>query len=248
MQIPSFKRNEFGGAVGGPIVKNHTFFFADYEGIRQSKGISTVTFVPSVAAQGGTLCSNPDPGSTCVPTTVAVDPAAQGFFTFYHVPNNGPVAGSNGDLGIYTFPGQQIVNENFFTTRVDHKISEKDSLFGTYMFDKTPYSAPDGTNDVEFTTLTSRQFLSVEETHIFTPGFANSIRIGGNHEAVANNQSLTAINPDAKSTDLGVGGEFAGRAATQALVGGLTDFTGGVGGSPTYYYKSNSAQLYDDAF
>src|ERR1700737_431225 len=45
--IPPFKRNQFGGAVGGPIFKNRTFFFADYEGIRQSKGITTVTFVPS---------------------------------------------------------------------------------------------------------------------------------------------------------------------------------------------------------
>src|SRR3982074_359898 len=46
---PPFKRNQFGGAVGGPIVKNHTFFFVDYEGTRQSKGITTVATVPSVA-------------------------------------------------------------------------------------------------------------------------------------------------------------------------------------------------------
>src|SRR6202140_5236100 len=179
--IPPFKRNQFGAAVGGPIFKNRTFFFADYEGIRQSKGITTVTTVPSAAARGGNLCSSPDPGSTCVPNTVPVDPAAQAFLPFYHLPNNGPLAGSNGDLGIYTFPGQQIVNENFLTTRVDHKISDNDSLFGTYMYDKTPYSSPDGLNNVEFTTLTARQFASVEETHIFASGFANSIRVGGNH-------------------------------------------------------------------
>jgi outer membrane receptor protein involved in Fe transport len=250
LPIPPFKRNQFGGAVGGPIVKNHTFFFADYEGIRQSKGITTVTFVPSAAVRGGTLCSSPDPGSSCSPSTVPVDPAAQAFFTFYHLPTNGAVPGSNGDLGVYTFPGQQIVSENFFTTRVDHKISEKDSLFGTYMFDKTPYSSPDGLNDVEFSTLTSRQFLSVEETHIFAPGFVNSIRVGGNHEAVNNNQSLKAINPAAADTSLGVGGSaFAGRAAPQVLIGGgVTDFTGGIGGSPTYFYHWNSIQLYDDAF
>ncbi len=250
MPIPPFKRNQFGGAIGGPIVKNRTFFFADYEGIRQSKGITTVTFVPSVAARGGALCSSPDPGSTCSPSNVQVDPAAQAFFPFYQPPNNGPVAGSNGDLGIYAFPGQQIVNENFFTTRVDHKISETDRLFGSYMFDRTPYSSPDGLNNVEFTTLTSRQFLSVEETHIFASGFANSIRIGGNHEAVNNNQSLKAIISAAADTTLGVGGTaFAGRAAPQVLIGGgVTDFTGGIGGSPTYYYHWNSIQLYDDAF
>jgi len=248
-KIPPFKRNQFGGTLGGPIVKDHTFFFVDYEGIRQSKGITTTATVPSAAAQAGTLCSSPDPGSSCTPTTVTVDPAAQAFLTFYHVPNQGLVAGSNGDLGIYSFAGQQIVNENFLTARVDHRFSNSDSLFGTYMFDKTPYSSPDGLNNVEFDTLTSRQFLSIEETHIFTPKFANSVRIGGNHEAVNNNQSIKAINPSASDASLGVGGTaFAGRDAPQILVGGLSDFTGGVGGSPTYYYHWNSIQAYDDAF
>jgi outer membrane receptor protein involved in Fe transport len=248
--IPPFKRNQFGGTLGGPIVKNHTFFFADFEGIRQSKGITTVATVPSAAARGGTLCSSPDSGSTCTPTPVSVDPAAQAYFTFYHLPNNGAVAGSNGDLGIFTFAGQQVVNENFLTARVDHKLSETDSLFGTYMYDKTPYSSPDGLDNVEFSTLTARQFVAIEETHIFTPTFANSIRIGGNHEAVNNNQSLKAINPDAARTDLGVGGTaFAGRAAGQVLIGGgVSDFSGGIGGSPTYFYHWNSLQLYDDAF
>jgi hypothetical protein len=248
--IPPFKRNQFGGTLGGPIVKNHTFFFVDFEGIRQSKGITTVATVPSAAARSGTLCSSPEPGSTCTPTPVSVDPAAQAYFTFYHLPNNGAVAGSNGDLGIFTFAGQQVVNENFLTARVDHKFSQNDNLFGTYLYDKTPYSSPDGLENVEFSTLTARQFVALEETHIFSPRFANSIRIGGNHEGVNNNLSLKAINPDAARTDLGVGGSaFAGRDATQVLIGGgVSDFSGGVGGSPTYLYHWNSIQAYDDAF
>jgi hypothetical protein len=238
--IPPFKRNQFGGTVGGPIVKNHTFFFADFEGIRQSKGITTVATVPSLNARNGILSTG----------NVTVDPSAAAYLTFWHVPDpNSPVL-ANGDLGQYTFAGQQIVNENFLTTRVDHKFSNNDSLFGTYMYDKTPYSAPDGLNNVEFTTLTSRQFLAIEETHLFTSRFANSIRIGGNHEAVDNNKSLKAINPDASRTDLGTGGTaFAGRAASQVFIdGGTTAFTGGVGGSPTYLYHWNSIQGYDDAF
>jgi len=235
---PPFKRNQFGGAIGGPIFKNRTFFFTDYEGIRQSKGITTVATVPSQNARNGILAGG----------NVTVDPNAAAFLTFYPLPQN-PLPGGNGDLGLFTFAGQQIVNENFLTSRVDHRFSEKDSLFGSYMFDKTPYSAPDGLNNVEFDTLTSRQFASLEETHIFTPRFANSIRIGGNHEAVANNQSQKAINPDASRIDLGVGGTaFAGRKAPQVLIGGVSDFTGGVGGSPTYFYHWNSIQLYDDAF
>src|SRR6266436_2611168 len=206
---PPFKRNQFGGAVGGPIVKNHTFFFVDYEGTRQSKGISTVATVPSENARNGQLADGP----------VTVDPSAAAYLTFYPIPQK-PLPGGNGDLGLFTFAGQQVVNENFLTARVDHRFSEKDSLFGSYMYDKTPYSAPDGLNNVEFTTLTSRQFAAIEETHSFTPGFVNSVRIGGNHEVVSNNQSLKAINPDAARVDLGVGGTaFAGRDAAQVLIG-----------------------------
>jgi hypothetical protein len=238
--IPPFKRNQFGGTIGGPIVKGHTFFFADYEGIRQSKGITTVATVPSLNARAGILSSG----------NVTVDPNAAAYLTFWHVPDaNSPVL-ADGDLGQYTFAGQQIVNENFLTVRGDHKFSNNDSLFGTYMYDKTPYSSPDGLNNVRFTTLTARQFVAIEETHLFTPRFANSVRIGGNHETVDNNQSLKAINPDAARTDLGVGGAaFAGRTAAQVFIdGGTTAFTGGIGGSPTYYYHWNSAQAYDDAF
>jgi hypothetical protein len=251
LPIPPFKRNQFGGMVGGPLVKDHTFYFADFEAIRQSKGITTVTTVPSAAARSGTLCSTPDnQNSPCTPNPVTVDASAKAYFTFYHLPNQGEFPGSNGDLGVYTFVGQQIVNENFLTTRIDHHFSDRDSLFGSYMFDRTPYSSPDGLNNVEFQTLTSRQFVAIEETHIFSPSFANSIRIGGNHEAVNNNQSIKAINPDASRIDLGVGGPgFAGRAAAQVLINsGVTPFSGGVGGSPTYFYHWNSLQLYDDAF
>src|SRR5439155_2752228 len=109
LPIPPFKRNQFGGALGGPIFKNRTFFFADYEGIRQSKGLTSFTTVPSLAARNGLLCSNPagaDPSSPCTPTPVTVDPAAAAYFTFYHLPN-GAILG-DGDVGVFTFAGQQI--------------------------------------------------------------------------------------------------------------------------------------------
>src|SRR5437899_9414574 len=86
-KIPPFKRNQFGGTIGGPIVKDHTFFFADYEGIRQSKGLSTLAFVPSEAARSGLLCSL-DPSCT---HQVTVDPAVAQYFTFYHLPDPGTV-------------------------------------------------------------------------------------------------------------------------------------------------------------
>ena len=62
-QIPAFRRNQFGAALGGPIVKDRTFFFADYEGLRQNQGItSRLLFLRLRPAKGYSVQSrNPDP-------------------------------------------------------------------------------------------------------------------------------------------------------------------------------------------
>jgi outer membrane receptor protein involved in Fe transport len=247
-QRSPFKRNQFGGDVGGPIFKNRTFFFADYEGIRQSKGIANFLFVPSAAARGGTLCSNPagaDPANPCTTSQVVVDPTVQKYLKLYPVPLPSRVIG-NGDTGNVTFSAQQVINENFFTTRIDHKFSDKDALFGTYLYDHTPYSSPDSFGNVLLNTLSSRQIVAVEETHSFTPTFVNAARFGFNHEYVNNDSSASAINPVAADTSLG---SFPNRNASVINVNGaLTSMTGGVGGLPTYLYDWNSYQAYDDAF
>jgi hypothetical protein len=244
-----FKRNQFGGAIGGPIFKNKTFFFADYEGIRQSKGIANVDFVPSPAARQGTLqCTQADVtnmahGCTIVPSTytVAVDPAVQKYLALYPTPT---CTGAN--VCQFIFNGKQIINENFVTTRIDHKFSDKDSLFGTYLYDRTPYSSPDSFGNVGLSTLSARQIVAVEETHSFTPTFVNAVRFGFNHEHVDNDASVQALNPAAADPSLAA---FAGRnAAVVNVTGVLSSMSGGVGGLPTYLYRWNSFQGYDDAF
>jgi hypothetical protein len=230
----AFKRNQFGGAIGGPIVKNRTFFFADYEGIRQSKGIANFLAVPSVNARNGILVSGPLSGG--------VDPQVKKYLALYPTPNPSCIT----DVCPFTFSGQQVVNENFFTTRIDHKFSDKDGISGTYLYDKTPYNSPDGFGNVGLNTLSSRQIAAVEENHTFTPSFLNAVRFGYNHEAVDNDASVKAINPAAADPSLGA---FAGRNASVVNVNGvLTALSGGVGGLPTYLYRWNSYQFYDDAF
>src|SRR5579872_745025 len=81
--IPPFKRNQFGGAIGGPIVKDRTFFFVDYEGIRQGLGVTTIATVPSALARTGLLTTG----------TVSVDPAAAQYLTFYPLPDPATVSG-----------------------------------------------------------------------------------------------------------------------------------------------------------
>ena len=220
-----FKRNQFGGSIGGPIIKNRTFFFADYEGIRQSKGIPNLNHVPSPEIHS-------DP---------TVNPAVQQYLALYPT----PATSCGADVCDLVFNAQQVVTENFVTARVDHKFSDRDSLFGTYLFDKTPYTSPDSFGNVQLQSLSSRQIVAVEETHSFTPNFVNAVRFGYNHENVNNNASVKALVSAAGDTSLAA---FPGRDAAYVRVGGVSDMSGGVGGLPTYLYRWNSFQVYDDAF
>ncbi|MGH9643688.1 MAG: carboxypeptidase regulatory-like domain-containing protein, partial [Terriglobales bacterium] len=118
--IPPFRRNQFGADAGGPIIKDRLFVFADYEGIRQAKSVTSLDTVPSAAARNGQLCSAPSSPGACTPKTIVVNPTVSKFLPFWPLPDAGILASSNGDIGGWTFVAPQIVGENFFTTRVDY--------------------------------------------------------------------------------------------------------------------------------
>jgi Carboxypeptidase regulatory-like domain/TonB-dependent Receptor Plug Domain/TonB dependent receptor len=232
--IPPFKQNQFGASADGPIRRDRTFLFGDYEGIRNSKGITQVNTVPSPAARAGNLSTG----------TVAVDPSAQKYLGLYPLPN-GPIL-PPGDTGIFSFAGQQVVNENFSTTRVDQRFSQKDSLFGSYMYDDTSFTAPDSLNDLLNGHHTNRQVVVLEEDHIFTPNLVNSVRFGFSRAGIANLVGLKALNPLAGDPSLGA---VPGQNAAALIVGSLApQFKGGLGGAAHQLYIWNSFQGYDDAF
>src|ERR1700731_309049 len=146
--VPPFKRNQFGGSLGGPIKRQRTFFFFDYEGIRQGLGVTTVDTVPSPAARIGQLVAGP----------VTVSPLVAPFLAFFPLPN-GPI---KGDAGTYTFASQNSTAENFVTSRVDHRFSDLDAVHGTYLFDKGQTTGPDMFDDALLGTSSRRQTASVE--------------------------------------------------------------------------------------
>jgi hypothetical protein len=252
-RLPPFRRNQFGAEAGGPIRKDKVFVFGDYEGIRQSLGISTPATVPSNAARKGILGFS-DPTqfpAGCAPTTVpnqcmvTVDPSAQKYLPFWPVASRINAKDTTGNTGIFDVVGQQVINENFLTIRGDARISEKDSLTATYLGDVTPYSSPDGLNVVLLNSKTNRQIATLEETHTFGPTMVNSARAGFSREGEINNLGGSAINPLAKDPSLAaIPGEF----AAHVTVPGLQLFTGGVRGGSNYVYGWNSFQGYDDAF
>ncbi len=256
----SFRQNQFGASAGGPIRKDKLFIFGDYEGIRYSKGIPVSISVPSNAARNGQLCSipilsgpnacsttqlQPNPADPNGTDANGVDLAVKKYLPFWPVSTNIP-AGTNGDTATYGFTGQRVVTENFFTIRGDDKISDKDSLAATYLRDNTPYSSPDGLDAVLLNSITNRQIVSLEETHIFSPTLVNSARGGFSREYELNNKGVGFINPLAKDPSLAaIPGQFAAHVIGSI---GIDQFTGGVNGNSNSIYVWNSFQGYDDAF
>src|SRR3984957_4878057 len=229
--IAPFRRNQFGVSAGGPIQKDKTFIFGDYEGLRQSLGLSVVDNVPSLDARNGLLTTG----------NVTVDPAVKPYLAFYPLPN-GPVSG---DTGIYSFSGSQIVTENYFTTRVDHRFSEKDNLAAGYLYDNSPSLQNDEFNNKLIFTKTRRQLVSLEQNHVFRSSLMNSFRLGYHREYAAAPSGSKAVNPLAADTSLGyVPGDTVGFIG----VPGLTFFTGGLSTQQPAEYNWNSWQVYDNVF
>ncbi len=237
VKIPPFRRNQFGASVGGPIQKGKMFFFADYEGVRQSLGATNVYNVPSAEARNG-IIHNAD-GTT---TTVTVDPLVKPFLGLWPLPNAGLTG--LGNTGLFDIATNTVTRENFVTARIDGTISDKDSISGTWYYDPANIRAPGALDAVLLFDSSSRQMMTVEETHIFSPSLVNSVRVGYNRVVVIPNLSLNAINPLAADPSLGT---FAGRDAPTISVSGLTTFGGGVGVVSTRHYW-NSFQGYDDGF
>jgi len=237
--IPPFKRNQFGGSAGGPVLKGSTFFFADYEGLRQSLGVTHVDTVPSVAARNGQLSAG----------SVHVDPVmAQFLHAFYPMPN-GPALG-NGDTGIFSFADQQVTTENYFTTKIDRKFSGHDSLSGTYFHDNSKVIRPDAFDGLLSNVVSRRQLVTLQEQHIFSPGLMNAARMGFNRAVATSGGVSRVINSSLTDAQFGfVPGQFVGRIVN---VPGLTDFAGGLNASlkdtlsSSSSYTWNSFQWADD--
>jgi len=264
---PPFKRNVFGVSAGGPILKNRLFIFGDYEGLRQSKGLTSNSnvfspnarlgiipgqTVPAGNTGAGTPCTDAGGGPGTYPSalsTMCVDNYSQALLALW--PTSTAVSGTNPLLATSIFSGVQTAPENFGTLRVDYKIGDKDSLFGTFVRDPAEYFQPDAFNDVLTESATTRTTIAIEETHTFSSNFVNAARVGFNRDNVLNTFTPTAINPCASVAGCGGGplGGIVGQSAARLSVGGgITDFFGGTESGSHYLHAWNSYQYGDDAF
>jgi hypothetical protein len=184
---PPFRRNQFGGSMGGPIQKDKTFVFASYEGFRQSLHQTSVAFVPDANVRnciGVPNCSVTINGS---PVVVGANcPAALPQHTkclseIYSLLNLWPVANGPDFSGIAQafYNPIQTIREDFGTARLDHTFSGKDSLGVVYTADDSADQTATAINPfMADTTSLREQVVNIEETHVFSPSLLNTARVG----------------------------------------------------------------------
>ena len=156
---PLFQRNQFGAASGGPIRKNETFLFANYEGFRQHLHQTSVAFVPDLASRAAAVASV-KPLLNLWPTPSPTDPDFNGIAQVYSTP-------------------LQTIDENFGTARLDQVFSSKDTFSGIYTIDDGSDFTPTILDPYSSDILNLReQVLSLDETHVFSPALLNVARFG----------------------------------------------------------------------
>lgn len=227
---PEFRRNQYGAALGGPIRENRTFFFANYEGLREERGRTTINTTFSDAARRGELTSG----------TVPVDPAAAQVVDLYPRANGETL----GDTALFIFPNNVVGDEDFFVTRIDENLSDNDRLFFRYtlgdseLADQSAFAISDRQNG------NRNQSASLEHTHIFSPTLFNSMRLGFNRSFTVSGLNEARVSG---ADDPALRFVPGARGMGILNISGLTNFPGGSGGEDTDIHAFNSFQLYDDA-
>jgi len=242
--ISPFRRIQFGASGGTAIIKDKTFVYGTYEGVRQNKPGSQAILVPSQEARSGMLCvtvgANPCGTLTAIPLNANVTP----YLALWPCPASCQGA-VNTDSARTNVALPTISNENYFTTRVDHKISDKDSLSVGYFFDSGPQSQPDPLGNAIHQVFSRRQSASAEETHLFSATLVNTFRAGLSRVRGDINQPVSG---DAVATDKALAIAPGAAAPPQIGVPGVVTTAIGLGGLNRFLHRWTSGQFYDDAF
>jgi len=199
--IPPYRQNQFGASLGGPIRRNRTFFFTNYEGLRILQSVTNTTLLPPTALRQGNFSGiNPQTGNPFPaiidPTTgqpfpentipaSRIDPLSRAILDRIPLPNNpNAPSGENNDINV----GLHRVTTDQFIARIDHELTPKHQLFGRFLlfngqqlfpfvpdsFAQNPSAAPGfGTNHDD----TGRN-LALGLTSVFRPTLINDFRFG----------------------------------------------------------------------
>jgi len=163
--VPPFRLNQFGASGGGPIKKNHTFFFATYEGLRQRLHETVIGFVPNVAYRE---------------TVAATSPILKPFLDSWPI----------GQTHIDSLTDQWITvgldsrREDSGMFRLDHNFNDRTSIFGRVSIDDAYLVAPLDTVGGRDNPLIRPSNMVIQLSHVFSPAIFNEVRGGFNRSAM----------------------------------------------------------------
>ena len=187
--IPPFVRNQFGAGIGGPLKRNRTFFFANYEGFREVEASTAIATAPDALAHEGFLPSAKTSGACTSASSsgcaaIPINPQTQQFLNLMP-PSNGA---DNGDgTGELITADKGATREDHGMVRIDHNFSNTHSVFARYTVDDSssvaPYAGtPPGTYMPGFPTLhlARNQYVTIQDHTDLAPELINELRLGVN--------------------------------------------------------------------